>query len=47
VRSTCGGYLVSYMEAGDVGIGRPTREVEEGEILARVYTPTPSRRWRR
>jgi len=28
VRATCGGYLVSYMEAEDVGIGRPTREVE-------------------
>ncbi|MBA7610980.1 N-alpha-acetyl-L-2,4-diaminobutyric acid deacetylase [subsurface metagenome] len=39
VRATCGGYLVSYMEAGDVGIGRPTREVEEGEVLARVYSP--------
>ncbi|MBL7168918.1 succinylglutamate desuccinylase/aspartoacylase family protein [Candidatus Bathyarchaeota archaeon] len=39
VRATCGGYLVSYMEAKDVGIGRPTREVEEGEVLARVYSP--------
>jgi predicted deacylase len=27
------------MEAGDVGIGRPTREVKEGEVLARVYSP--------
>ena len=39
VRATCGGYLVSEMEAEDVGIGRPTREVEEGEVLARVYSP--------
>ncbi len=39
IRATQGGYLVSNMEPEDVGIGRPTREVTEGEVLGTVYDP--------
>ncbi len=39
IRAKNAGYLVSNMEAEDVGIGRPTREVEKGEVLATVYDP--------
>jgi predicted deacylase len=39
VRATHGGYLVSYMEARDVGIGREPREVQKGENLGVVYSP--------
>ena len=39
IRARNAGYLVSDMEAEDVGIGRPTREVRKGEVLATVYDP--------
>jgi len=39
VRATHGGYFISHMESTDVGIGKPTREVSEGEILGSVYNP--------
>ncbi len=39
VRATVGGYLVSNMLPEDVGVGRPTREVESGEALGTVYNP--------
>jgi len=39
VRASQGGYLVSNMEAEDVGIGKPTREVSKGEVLGTVYDP--------
>ena len=39
VRATVGGYFVSDMEASDVGIGKPPREVSEGEVLGTIYNP--------
>ncbi len=39
VRSSVGGYFVTDMEAEDVGIGRPSREVSAGEVLGTVYSP--------
>ena len=39
VRSTHGGYLVTDLEARDVGIGREPREVSKGENLGVVYSP--------
>jgi predicted deacylase len=39
VRSTVGGYLVTDMMPGDVGIGREPREVREGESLGTIYSP--------
>jgi len=39
LRATVGGYLVSDMEAEDVGIGRHTREVSKGEVLGTIYDP--------
>jgi predicted deacylase len=39
VRATKAGYMVSNMEAEDVGIGQPTREVEKSEVLATIYDP--------
>ena len=39
IRASQGGYLVSNMEAEDVGVGRPTREVSKGEVLGTLYDP--------
>jgi predicted deacylase len=39
VRSSVGGYFVTDMEAEDVGVGRPSREVSKGEVLGTVYSP--------
>lgn len=39
LRAMIGGYLVSDMEAEDVGIGRHTREVSKGEVLGTIYDP--------
>lgn len=39
VRATRSGYLVSGMEAEDVGILKPSREVRKGEVLANIYNP--------
>jgi len=39
VRATVGGYFVSDMEASDVGIGKPPRDVSEGEVLGTIYNP--------
>ena len=39
VRSTTGGYFVTDMEAEDVGVGKPSREVSKGEVLGTVYSP--------
>jgi predicted deacylase len=39
IRASQGGYLVSNMEAEDVGVGRPTREVSKGEVLGILYDP--------
>jgi predicted deacylase len=39
IRAKNAGYLVSYMEADDVGIGKPTREVDKGEVLGTIYDP--------
>lgn len=39
VRATVGGYFVSDMEASDVGIGKPPREVTKGEVLGTIYNP--------
>jgi uncharacterized protein len=39
VRATVGGYFISDMEASDVGIGRPPREVSKGEVLGTIYNP--------
>lgn len=39
VRATVGGYFVSDMEASDVGIGKPPREVSKGEVLGTIYNP--------
>ncbi|MCW4048833.1 MAG: succinylglutamate desuccinylase/aspartoacylase family protein [Candidatus Bathyarchaeota archaeon] len=39
VRSTVGGYFVTDMVAGDVGVGKEPREVTEGEVLGTVNSP--------
>jgi predicted deacylase len=39
VRALHAGYMVSNMQAEDVGVGKPTREVTKGEVLATIYNP--------
>ena len=39
VRATVGGYFVTDMGPGDVGIGKEPREVSKGEVLGTVYNP--------